>query len=606
MGFSIKLLDSFPTSCGVYLMKDVDRRILYIGKAKNLRQRLKQYFIPGRDERTLIPFLTPQIHSIDTIVLPTEQEALLLENTLIKQHQPKYNILLKDDKTFISLLVTTQHPWPMVKLIRCKGKPRDKGVYFGPYSHAQAARETLDLIARLFPLRQCSDEELKRRSRPCILYSMKRCIAPCVDLCSKEEYSLFVDSTIRFLKGQDKEILPRLYADMHQASSDLEFERAAALLKTIRQIEQIVQEPQTVAKTTIKDCDVLGLYREDYHVVLVQLFWREGKLAGSEYYRFDEVAQDDDELLSSFILQHSKFESDRGINKKGVLLAPISTNTIRLLESLCPQIAILHPKKGDKFRLLQIAKENAHALFVQKKDEQSTRERILIDLVETLHLSRYPQQIECFDTSNTSGTEHVACMIGFTNGEKNRKKVRFFRIKHAVKGDDYGAMKEAMTRRLIKAKEEEDLPDLIIVDGGKGQLSAALEVFKELDIASVDVIALAKEQARHDKGLTLERVFLPGHADAIHLSARSPLLFFLQKIRDEAHRLAISFHRKRRSKESLSSSLDSLSGIGPVKRSRLLRHFGSIKKIKEASEEELAQVKGLTKQDLLTLKKFSH
>lgn len=595
--FDPKQLDKFPQDPGVYLMKNSEGEVIYIGKAKNLKNRLKQYFVPGRDERPMVPFLLSEIAFIDTIVVPNEKEALLLENTLIKRHQPKFNAILKDDKTFISLMVNHKHPWPMIKLIRFKGKPKKDGLYFGPYTSAFAARQTFDLLTRLFPLRQCSDEELKRRTRPCILYEIKRCIAPCVKKCTKEEYHTFVTGAIDFLKGQDRKLLKELYAEMEKASDALEYEKAAALLKTIRQIEHVTEGGGLVARPGGKECDVLGLYRQGDEVILVQLIFREGKLIGSEHYGFSAVAQTDEELLSSFILQF--YKDHKHIPKE--ILVPFSLS--HLLEEII-STAISHPRKGDKRALVDMAGKNARVIFAKEKDHLALKEKMLLDLQEKLKLNRYPERIECFDTSNISGTDLVASMVAFTHGEKDRKRARLFKVRDIHKGDDYGALRQVLSRRLTRAKEEKDLPDLVIVDGGKGQLNIALNVFKELDLATVDVIAVAKQEGRHDRGMTLERVFLPHQSDPIHLDSRSPLLFLLQKIRDETHDKAITFHRKRRSKRTLTSSLDAISGIGSVKRRRLLQHFGSLKQIKEASDAELLQVKGITKKDISKIKQM--
>jgi excinuclease ABC subunit C len=593
-------LEQFPTQPGVYLMKNQKGAVIYVGKAKNLKKRLKQYYATGRDGRAMVPFLVEQIAHIDFLVVPTEKEALLVENTLIKRHQPKFNALLKDDKTFISLMINHKHRWPMIRLVRCK-KVKEDGLYFGPYTNAYAARHTFELLTRLFPLRQCSDEELKRRKRPCLLYGMKRCIAPCVGLCTKEEYDSFVQGAIQFLKGQDKEILKKLKASMQEASEALEFEKAAAFLQTIKQIEQVIEHTPVVAKSTGKDCDALALYRHGSDVLVAQLFFREGHLIGSEHYSFDQVAEEDEELLSSFILQHY-------IHKKSppaeILLPchlPEELEEI-LSEAHHKKIHLSTPQKGDKYALVKIAQQNAKALFEQQKDHAELKEKLLLDLQEALHLNRYPKRIECFDTSNISGTDLVASMVAFTEGDKERKRTRLFRIKGIDKSDDYAALHQVLSRRLVRAKEEDDLPDLILIDGGKGQLNIAIELFKELDIASVDVIAIAKEQGRHDKGMTAERIFVPDHKEAIHLGTRSPLLFFLQKIRDEAHETAIRFHRKRRQKRTLTSALDDIPGIGPIKRKRLLRHFGSVERIRSASEEELRQVKGITVKDIQALR----
>lgn len=586
-------------------MKDASGTVIYVGKANILKNRVKQYFASSGDNRAMIPFLIRQIATIDTIVVPSEKEALLLENTLIKKHQPKFNAILKDDKTFVSLMINNRHPWPMIRLVRYKGAPKTDGLYFGPYTSAYSARQTYELLTGLFPLRQCSDEELKRRTRPCLLYSIKRCIAPCVGKCTKEEYDTFVDGAVKFLKGQDKEILKGLYDEMQKSSERLEYEKASAILKTIRQIEHVVQSQTLVVKVNGKNSDALALYREGEEVMLIQLLFREGKLVGSEHYPFSNILEDDEALFTSFILQH--YQHQEGLPEE--ILVPVPLKDADLISEILSdahkkKVAILHPQKGEKRALVGIAEQNAKADFQKEKDHQELKEKMLLDLQETLRLNRYPKRIECFDTSNISGTDPVASVVAFTDGEKDSKRTRLFKIKTVPKGDDYGAMREVLRRHLTRAKEADDLPDLIIVDGGKGQLGVALDVFKELDIASVDVIALAKEEGRHDKGMTAERVFLPEHHDPIRLNPRSSLLFLLQKVRDEAHRKAIGFHRERRRKRTISSALDTIPGIGAVKRSRLLSHFGSVEKIRHASNEELLQVKGMTKKDIETLRIF--
>jgi excinuclease ABC subunit C len=599
MIFDPKQLDQFPMQPGVYLMKDLSGQVIYVGKAKQLKARVKQYFAASRDSRAMVPFLIQQIAHIDTIIVPSEKEALLLENTLIKKHQPKFNAILKDDKTFISLMINTQHPWPMLRLIRYKGKPKDDGLYFGPYTSAYAARETYELLLRLFPLRQCNDEELKRRTRPCLLYSIKRCCAPCVRKCTKEDYGSYVKGAIRFLKGQDKEILREFYAEMEKASESLLYEKAASLLKSIRQIEHVLDSHQIVAKATGKNTDAIGLYRQGEEVMLAKLLFREGNLIGSEHFSFSNILEDDEELITTFLLQHYQFHDQlpEEICLPFSLKEMISLEEI-LSDRLKRKIHFLSPQKGEKRALVDLAKENARVLFLQEKNQQEIHERQLLDLQDTLKLNRYPQRIECFDTSHIAGEEAVAAMVAFTNGERDPQRYRLFRIKTAGLADDYGAIREALTRRLTRAKEEDDLPDLIIIDGGKGHLNTALDVFKHLDIASVDVIGVAKEAGRHDKGISQEQVFLPDHRDPILLNPRSSLLFLLQKIRDEAHRKAIGFHRQRRGKKGQKSQIDQIPGIGKVKRTLLLKHFGSFERIKTATSEQLAAVKGISSKDV--------
>jgi len=603
MAFDPRTLALYPDQPGVYLMKDEGGVVLYVGKAKNLKVRLKQYFAASGDQREMVPYLTAQVEAIDTIVALTEKDALILENNLIKRHRPKYNVLLKDDKTFISLVVT-RHKWPMIRLVRYKGKPKDDGIYFGPYTNALAARQTFDLISRLFPLRQCSDAELATRERPCLLYDIKRCIAPCVNKCTEEEYGNHVESAMRLLKGQDKEVLRELKRRMEAASDALEFEKADGFLQMIHQIEHVTQV-QHVDNPAAKDCDAVGLYREADAVMIALLLFREGKLIASEHFSFHLIASNDAEILESFLLQHYK---NLPLMPSEILIPcelPQQTALEEILsETASRKVAVLTPQKGKKHDLVEMGQRNAKALFVREQDARSLKEKMLLDLQETLQLTRFPRRIECFDTSNISGTDPVASLACFVHGEKDKARTRLFKIKGLEKADDYTAMRQVLKRHFSREKEKGDFCDLIIVDGGKGHLNLALEVFKELDIASIDAIALTKEEARHDKGLTQEKIYVPYRKDPLLIDPRSPLLFLLQKIRDEAHRQAIEFHRKRRSKRTISSSLDELPGIGPIKKKRLLQRFGSVKAIKNATREELETVKGLTARDIEILLKL--
>lgn len=598
--FDIKTLENFPTQPGVYLMKSQSGVILYVGKAINLRQRVKQYFAtPGGDGREMIPLLVASIAQIDTIVVNSEKEALLLENTLIKQHQPKYNALLKDDKTYVALKINHKHKWPSVQIVRYKGKPEPDGLYFGPYTSAFAARQTLDLLHCLFPLRQCSDQELARRTRPCILYDMKRCIAPCVNLCTKEEYDTYVQRTIRFLRGQDREVLKDLYHEMERQAEALEFEKADVLLKTIRDIEKTI-EGQAVDKVLGGDIDALAIFRQGDEVLLMQLLIRDGKLVGSRHYHFSRIAEDDAELYTSFLLQH--YEKQESIPHE--IITPVElegTESIAEIISVNKKrkVDIYAPKRGEKLALVKMASINAEATFKKDKDLHTIREKTLLEMQEHLRLNHYPGRIECFDNSNISGTEPVSALVTFTDGEKDKKHYRKYKIKTAgEEPDDYASMYEVLTRHYKRAKEANTLPDLLLVDGGKGHLNIATRVLKELNIVTVDAIGVAKEQGRHDKGMTSEQIFLPNIKDPILLKRNSPILFLLQQIRDEAHRFAITFHRQRRNKTTLHSALLDIPGIGPIKKKALLRHFGSVKKVKEATQEELQQVKGLSKANI--------
>lgn len=604
--FDLTKLQDFPTQPGVYLMKDPHGKVLYIGKAKNLKQRIKQYFVPGRDGRFMVPFLIAKVKEIDFIVVFSEKEALLLENNLIKQHQPRYNALLKDDKTYIALKVTNKEEWPMVQLVRYRGKPEPDGLYFGPYTSALAARQTLDLIQRVFPLRQCSDQELARRTRPCILYDIKRCIAPCVGKCTKGEYQGIVQKVIQFLRGQDQEILDELRKEMIKAADELNFEHAASLQKTIKYIQKTIEE-QHVEKLFGSDSDAFAIFRQGEEVVLAQLLFREGKLQGSQQYSFSNIAEEDEELLASFLMQHYAQQTEL---PKEILLPVAIQDSAALAEILKGErnrgVTIITPSRGQKRTWVEMAYTNAEAIFKQSKDQAVIREKILLEMQEKFRLTRYPKTIECIDSSNMGSSEPVASLVVFTNGEKDSKLYRKYKIRTAEAPNDYAALEEVLTRRYQRAEKENSLPDLIIVDGGKGHLSIARKVLLQLNIASVDLIALAKEEGRHDKGSTSEQVFLPDIKDPILLRNTSQVLFLLQQIRDEAHRVAITFQRKRRSKSTITTALEGLTGIGPVKRKQLLRHFGSVKKLQQASREELEQVPRLSKANIDILWAFFH
>lgn len=604
MAFDHTSIQNFPAAPGVYIMKNRAGVVLYVGKAKNLRVRVKQYFVPGRDGREMVPHLVAKVDAIETIVVTSEKEALLLENTLIKQHRPHFNALLKDDKTYISLKVNTKHEWPMVRLVRYSGKPKADGLYFGPYTGAYSARQTLELLQKLFPLRQCSDQELASRTRPCILYDMKRCIAPCVGRCSHEEYGDFVQQTIKFLRGQNTEVLKELKRQMELASDSLDFERAAHFLQTIRAIEKTV-EAQHVDHLRGGDADAYGIFREGEEVALSQLLMRSGKVVGNKNYAFSDLAQEDHELLESFLLQ--QYESADGIPRE--ILVPVRLEGAAAIEEILSgrkgqNVLVHHPQRGDKRALVEMAIANAQASFRKERDAKVLREKILLELEESLRLTRYPRRIECLDNSNLSGSEPVSALVAFTEGEKDTKRYRLYKLKPAVASDDYAAMSEVLTRRYRRAKEEDHLPDLLIVDGGKGQLNLAVKILSDLDISTVDIIGVAKEQGRHDRGVTSEQIFVPHARDPILLKSTSPILFLLQRIRDEAHRFVIAFQRKRRTKQTITTELDQIEGIGPAKRRTLLRHFGSVRALRAADEVAIRNVKGLSEANVQSLLKF--
>ncbi len=593
-------LDLYPDKPGVYLMKDTKGHVIYIGKAKNLKSRLRQYF-HNQDQRAMIPYLLSHLESIETMVCFSEKEALLLENTLIKKHKPKYNVLLKDDKSFICLFIDPKISWPRLELIRTKDQKK-QGLYFGPYSQAHAAREAYKILSEHFGIRQCSDYELTRRKRPCLLYGMKKCLAPCKDLCTEDSYKEAVKKVISFLEGQSKELLIDLKDQIHKASEKLEFEKAGALYKTLKQLEQVAFSKQMMVQVNNNDMDIFHIYQEGSKGVFIKLLYREGKVTGQDVMRFNDTLDEGGELLTNLILQH--YEQH---NPSSTIVCPFDPDESGVLTEVLKELKgskvnFVVPQKGDKKALLEMAYENAKLNFKQSQDDQL----LLLELEEIAKLTRYPSSIECFDLSHFSGSEPVAVKIRLDEGKINKSGKRLYKITSAKGGDDYGGMKEVLTRSLKNSKIEDTVPDLLLIDGGKGQVRMAKEVLEELDIACCDIIGLVKENSRHDKGLTEERLIVSYQSEPLVLDKKNPLLFFLQKIRDEAHRAAISFNKKREKSRIIKSQLDEIPGIGPKKKKALLIHFGSIQKIKEATSDELAQVEGLSKKDISALKHFFH
>lgn len=604
MPMSIEQLAHFPDLPGIYLMKNGRGEALYVGKANRLRQRIRQYFVPGQDSRVMVPLLMKQVEEIETIVVQSEKEALLLENTLIKRHQPRYNALLKDDKSYICLQIDTTHPWPMVRVVRAIKQPRKGTLQFGPYTSGFAARQTLYLLQRLFPLRQCSDQELLNRTRPCILYDMKRCVAPCVGKCSKDAYHALVQSTIAFLRGKTRDVLQNLYRSMQTASDALEFERAGELLTTIRAVEQTL-EKQHVDQPFGGDYDVFGCFRQLTEVAVCRLLIRDGKVVGTNIHHFSGVLQNEEEILASLLLQAEQGQEE---GAKEILL-PFPLREHQLIEEILSHegkhaVHLHTPQKGTKKRWLEIAEQNAKSSYEQQRGEEQSREALLLEIEEKLHLTHYPRCIECIDQSHMSGEDPVSALVTFIEGKKESKRFRLYRLRTAALADDYAMLREVLERRFKRGKEEEMLPDLLMIDGGKGHLAIAHEVLSQLNISTVDMIAISKEEGRHDRGMTHEQIHTLDSPHPFLLPLRSSVLFFLQRIRDEAHRAAINFQRKRRSKRTIKSQLSLIPGIGPIKQKRLLLHFGGLKSIKEATDSQLQAVKGISAKDCREIRAF--
>lgn len=598
-------LAAVPPRPGVYLLKDKRGKVIYVGKAKSLRARVRTYF-RGGDERSQVRFLMRRVADLETLVTTNDKEALILENNLIKQYKPKYNIRLKDDKSYVSVKVTVADPWPRILVTRKIRKDGSK--YYGPYHSAWSVRETLDTVRKVIPLRTCSDGVFRNRARPCLEYQIKRCLGPCVLPVDREEYLAHLREAVLLLEGKSDELVKKLGGEMQRASDEMRFEDAARLRDRIRAIER-TQEKQQVVAHGGADQDVFGLYREGGFVEAQVLFVRHGKLTGNQAYSFEDIDLSDEEILQALMTQF--YQGDRYVPDEILVPIDLDDRTAReevLSERKGARLRLLRPQRGDKVRLLDMAAENAAHGFRERRDADSNREKMLEELKRRLHLRSAPKRIECYDISNIQGQLAVGSMVTFDEGEPDKSRYRRFRIKTVPEADDFSMMHEVLSRRFARAKEKGDYPDLVVIDGGKGQLNVALEVFRELEVTEVDVVGLAKARVERDaKAAEVERsderVFLPGRKNPVVLRQNSSALFVLTRIRDEAHRFAITYHRELRRKDRLSSPLDDIPGIGITRRKQLLRKFGSLQRIRDASVEALADVPGVTAETAAEIKR---
>ena len=581
-------LAQLPTQPGVYMMKSDKGEVIYVGKAKSLRNRVRTYFSGRDDGRAFTRHLVEAAADLDYVVTDTEKEALILENNLIKQFRPRYNIYFRDDKEFVSIRLDINEPWPRPRIVRQIKK--DKALYFGPYASARSARQTLRFINNLFPIRKCSNSELKSRSRPCLYHQMGKCLGPCSDQVDEGAYRKVIDQVILILRGKDEDLLAILREQMTKASAGLRFEEAGRLRDQIAAIEKTV-EGQKITSTDFVDRDIFGYYREGEHMEIQAMFVRRGRLQDLAAYAFSLKMRSPREVFESFL--NLLYSQTRFIPKE--LLVPVETaDTAALTEWLSERkaqsVEIVRPQRGEKKRLVELAMKNAEISFRARHGSAEAQRELLDGLREALGLRARPERIECFDISNIGGQMAVGSMVCFRDGVADKGKYRRFKIKRVKGADDFAMMREVLSRRYGKAGKE-DLPDLAIIDGGKGQLNAAQSALTEAGVSDVDVVALAK--ARHQKG-TEERVFKPGVSDPIVLPPNSAELLLLRRIRDEAHRFAIEYHRKVRQKKFIQSPLDQIPGIGPARKKALVRHFGNIWRIRSASIDELKQVKGIS------------
>ena len=590
-------LERLPAAPGVYLMKDSRGEVIYVGKAVNLRSRVRSYFGRSSDTRAFIPFLESWLADLDTVVVTNEKEALLLENELIKRYQPRFNVLLKDDKNFICLRLDPAAEWPRLEVVR--RFKRDGAMYFGPYASASSIRETLRIINRYFQLRTCSDHVLHHRRRPCLLHQIGRCPAPCVYDVSRTEYAESVREVALFLEGKGGELIDALRTRMKGAAQELRFEQAARLRDQLYAIERSL-ERQKIATTETIDQDVFGSHREADRLVVYVLYVRQGRLNGGQSFPFTGQEFPDEELLGSFV---NLYYGEDNVLPDEVLLPLRPEGGLEPLAELLTEkrgrrVRVLVPQRGEKLRLVEMSAANARQALLDQRRSRDELEAVLERLRERLHLSRVPRRMECFDISHFQGATIVASQVAMTEGELDRSRYRRFRIKSVHAQDDFASMYEVVSRRLRRGREATDLPDLLVIDGGKGQLASARAAMKDLGV-SIDVVGLAKSREidSDDRAAVSarspERVFIPEKKDPIVLPQNSPELFLLMRIRDEAHRFAITYQQKLMRRRNFRSVLEDIPGVGEGRKKALLRAFGSLKRIREASIEELAAEAGL-------------
>jgi excinuclease ABC subunit C len=599
-------IQNLPTGPGVYLMKDQAGKVLYIGKAKNLRSRVRTYFGKSADARLSLRFLMPKVRQVETLLTDTEKEALILENTLIKKHKPRHNIDLKDDKTYFSLRFGVQEKFPKLTLVR-KVK-RDGARYFGPYASSAAVKETLRALRSLFPLRTCSDANFRNRSRPCLNFQIKKCLGPCCDLVSPEKYADLVQEVILFLEGKNSQLIKLLEERMRAASENLDFEEAARIRDQIGAVEQTLEKQKAVSQTP-NDQDVFAFHRQGNAWEFQILFFRRGVLVGNKSFHFSRIRLPEEEALSAFLRRY--YAEDPSIPQEVLLPLPLEDAPLLmdwLSEKRGGKVEVHAPRRGEKKSLVEMAQKNAEHAFREKVDETQSLSLLLQELKEKLRLKSLPHRIECFDISNLFGTLAVGSRVNFLDGEPDPSQYRHYRVHAPSFPDDYAMMYEILKRRYGKLEPDGEKPDLLVVDGGKGQLNVALAVLDELGLRDVSAIGLAKDKGPSLKKITektADKVYLPNVKDPI-LLGHSGSLRYLQRIRDEAHRFAITYHKKLRGQRGLQTILDDIPGIGGVKKKALLQEFGSLRKIQEASADRLGQVPSLSRKDAQTVFEFFH
>ena len=577
---------------GVYLMKDAAAKVIYIGKARNLRKRLASYFKNSGQFNVKAGILATKISDFETIITRTEKEALILESNLIKRHKPRYNVVLKDDKRYPSLRIDLKDKYPNFSIVRKIGK--DSALYFGPFASAHAVRETLRTINKTFKLRKCKARDFKNRTRPCLHCQMDGCLAPCCLDVDPDVYGEQVNEAIMFLKGRTPDLIRKIKKQMETCAQEQEFERAARLRDKIFSLERTI-EKQIAVTTDFKDRDVFAIARSAECSVATVLSVRGGFLTGTRHYRFTETLSTDDEMIAAVIRQYY----ERHPSVPDDLVVSINPENAALIEEWLSnlkkkKVKILQPKRGEKAQLVAVAIHNAENELKSFIASRSAEMDLLLRLQGKLKIKKLPERIECFDNSNIAGTQAVAAMVVFEYARANTSLYRKYRIKTVSEHDDYAYLKEVLKRRFNKGEASKPYPDLLMVDGGKGQLNIALAVTGDLNLTGkFDIIGIAKKDVT--RGETRDKIFKPGRANPLNFGKDEDLLLFLQRIRDEAHRFAISFHRNRRKKISLQSALDTIPGIGKKRKAALLQHFKGIDNIRAAEPAEIGALPGFNR-----------
>jgi len=578
-------IDSLPDGPGVYLWKDAAGNVLYVGKAKRLRSRVRNYFTADYDDSPKNSLLVRLIDEVETIVVPSEPQSLLLENNLIKEHQPRFNVRLKDDKSYPSIAVTLREPFPRVLVTRRRDIAGAR--YFGPYTDVADMRRMLALIRRIFTVRSCSDDlPREQRDRPCLDFHIHRCLAPCVGYQDQVEYRRMIDDVLDVLSGRTQDVRARVRDLMLGASNRQDFERAGDLRDTLRWLEQL-EAPPSVETVGSAEADAIGFARDRDDAVGILLRIREGKVISREHRFLENVEEESDEsILSAFLVRYYVPVESRA--RSAIL--PFPPAEFESLKGLLPDTQWNIPLRGKSHRLLELADQNARHLLESLRIESfETDERAedpVYALGRDLGMSAVPRSLVCVDISTNQGRDTVGSLVWFEAGRPKKAEYRKFKIKGAGQQDDFAAIHEVITRYLTRRRDEDKpLPDLLVIDGGKGQLGAALDAAREVGVTTVPIISLAKRD---------EEVFLPGRSDSLRLSRRSPSLRLLQRARDEAHRFGLSYNRQRRSARTITSELLDIPGIGATKRSRLLERFGSLAGVRSASPAEVAAIPGFS------------